>query len=56
MGFLEIIRRLYPIESPKLKREIATVIGLNCPLDRLENALPSASWRRERNWDLTFSA
>jgi hypothetical protein len=35
--------------------KFTTGTGLNCRQDRLENTQPWASWRRERNWDRTFS-
>jgi hypothetical protein len=44
-----------PIRSPELKSEITANTGLNCQQSRAENILLGPSWRRERNWDRTFS-
>ena len=35
---------------------MTAVIGLNYQTGRLEKTLPRPIWRRERNWDRTFSA
>jgi hypothetical protein len=48
-GLSENNKPALPIGSPKLKREIATVTGLNCQRVRPENTRPWAIWRRE--WD-----
>src|SRR4051812_29199784 len=45
-----------PISRPELKSEIAANTGLNCQKICAENGRLRPSWRRERNWDRTFSA
>jgi hypothetical protein len=47
--------RALPIGRPDLRSEIATNAGLNCEYPGAENRRLRRSWRRERNWDPTFS-
>src|SRR5882672_1610608 len=48
--------RALPFRSPESKTEIAANTGLNSQHLRTENRRLQRSWRRERNWDRTFSA
>src|SRR3954463_6086098 len=43
------------IEEAGPKSEIAANTGLSSQHPRAENRRPGPSWRRERNWDPTFS-
>jgi hypothetical protein len=48
--------RTLPIRRPELKSEIAANTGPNYQHPRTEKRRLRRSWRRERNWDRTFSA
>jgi hypothetical protein len=55
MGLSENNKLTLPVTGPEHNIEIAAATGIICQHVHPENTWPWVSWRRERNWDLTFS-
>ena len=55
MSLLENNSLALPTKSPERSEKSLLLLGAYCPQVCAENTWPRPSWRRERNWDRTFS-